>query len=174
MYRRVCVHAITFEAALDVGGKYLALGPALTHAWQRQLCSTPALLSSPTAAETSPFKTHRSYPFCPHYGRLWHGPKCNGSRAIGSMATGASGKSDSPSEQPEPSDQHILRQLLVHLWPKDNPEFRTRVVGALGLLVGSKLLNIQACPCNHSAAPLPREQPPRLPRAISPHDLTSI
>jgi hypothetical protein len=43
----------------------------------------------------------------------------------------------------EPSERYILKQLLVHVWPPDNLEFRGRVVGALGLLLGSKLLNIQ-------------------------------
>jgi hypothetical protein len=43
----------------------------------------------------------------------------------------------------KPSDQKIVQNLLVHIWPSDNPEFRWRVVGALGLLIGSKFLNIQ-------------------------------
>jgi hypothetical protein len=43
----------------------------------------------------------------------------------------------------ELSDRYILSRLLVHIWPPDNYEFRGRVVGALALLAGSKLLNIQ-------------------------------
>ena len=39
-------------------------------------------------------------------------------------------------------DLKILRTLLPYIWPKDNPEHRTRVVGALSLLVASKCLNV--------------------------------
>ena len=35
-----------------------------------------------------------------------------------------------------------MRTLLPYIWPKDNPEHRTRVVGALSLLVASKCLNV--------------------------------
>lgn len=35
-------------------------------------------------------------------------------------------------------DVDIIRELAPYLWPKDNPELRARVVGALGLLVASK------------------------------------
>ena len=48
-----------------------------------------------------------------------------------------------PRKVTEPSDGQILSELLVHIWPPDNFEFRGRVVGALALLAGSKLLNIQ-------------------------------
>jgi hypothetical protein len=41
------------------------------------------------------------------------------------------------------SDRQILGTLAGYLWPADNPEFRSRVLGALGLLVASKLLNVQ-------------------------------
>ncbi|MED6204420.1 ABC transporter B member 25 [Stylosanthes scabra] len=37
----------------------------------------------------------------------------------------------------------ILRTLASYLWMKDNPEFRFRVVAALGFLVGAKVLNVQ-------------------------------
>ena len=72
------------------------------------------------------------------------------------MATGGTDKAEA-SAAADLSDRHILRQLLVHLWPKDNPEFRTRVVGALGLLVGSKLLNIQV---HHTASLTCKSDPP--------------
>ena len=41
------------------------------------------------------------------------------------------------------TDQQIIRQLFGYVWPADNPEFKRRVAGALALLLGSKLLNIQ-------------------------------
>lgn len=37
----------------------------------------------------------------------------------------------------------IIRSLLHTLWPKDKPAFKFRVVLALALLIGSKLLNVQ-------------------------------
>ncbi|PNW70625.1 hypothetical protein CHLRE_17g727650v5 [Chlamydomonas reinhardtii] len=40
------------------------------------------------------------------------------------------------------SDTQILGRLVGYLWPKDNPEFRGRVVAATALLVIAKLLNI--------------------------------
>ncbi|KAG2490479.1 hypothetical protein HYH03_011108 [Edaphochlamys debaryana] len=40
------------------------------------------------------------------------------------------------------SDAAILRRLATYLWPRDNLEFRTRVLAASGLLVAAKLLNI--------------------------------
>ena len=43
------------------------------------------------------------------------------------------------------SERQILGTLAGYLWPADNPEFRRRVVAAFGLLVASKLLNVQVC-----------------------------
>ncbi|GLC37293.1 hypothetical protein PLESTB_001139600 [Pleodorina starrii] len=40
------------------------------------------------------------------------------------------------------SDAQILGRLLTYLWPRDNPEFRRRVMVATLLLVVAKLLNI--------------------------------
>lgn len=37
------------------------------------------------------------------------------------------------------ADMRILRTLSSYLWPKENPEFRRRVLVALGLLIGSKV-----------------------------------
>ncbi|XP_042476875.1 ABC transporter B family member 25, mitochondrial-like [Macadamia integrifolia] len=43
----------------------------------------------------------------------------------------------------EIADMRILQTLAKYLWQKDNLEFRLRVVMALGLLVGAKVLNVQ-------------------------------
>lgn len=43
----------------------------------------------------------------------------------------------------EITDVKIMRSLVQHLWLKDNLEFRMRVVLALGLLVGAKVINVQ-------------------------------
>ncbi|KAK1321579.1 hypothetical protein QJS10_CPA03g00029 [Acorus calamus] len=47
-----------------------------------------------------------------------------------------------PAEE-EIADMTILRALAKYLWLKDNLEFRLRVILAMGLLVGSKVLNVQ-------------------------------
>lgn len=41
------------------------------------------------------------------------------------------------------SEISMLKSLLTTLWPKDKPSFRFRVVLALSLLIGSKILNVQ-------------------------------
>ncbi|KAF7153530.1 hypothetical protein RHSIM_Rhsim01G0244900 [Rhododendron simsii] len=50
-------------------------------------------------------------------------------------------KAGHPEEQV--ADTKILRTLVKYLWMKDNPEFRWRVIAALGFLVGGKVLNVQ-------------------------------
>lgn len=40
------------------------------------------------------------------------------------------------------TDWEIIKQLGGYVWPKDNPEYRWRVVGASVLLVGAKALNV--------------------------------
>ncbi|KAF3454774.1 hypothetical protein FNV43_RR05222 [Rhamnella rubrinervis] len=61
--------------------------------------------------------------------------------------TGAASKatttvSKGPPDQ-QVADMKILRTLASYLWMKDNLEFRSRVIAALGLLVGAKVLNVQ-------------------------------
>lgn len=41
------------------------------------------------------------------------------------------------------SETSMLKSLLMTLWPKNKPSFRFRVVLALSLLIGSKILNVQ-------------------------------
>ncbi|WPK23397.1 hypothetical protein PUMCH_000636 [Australozyma saopauloensis] len=41
------------------------------------------------------------------------------------------------------SETNMLKSLLVTLWPKNKPSFRFRVILALLLLIGSKVLNVQ-------------------------------
>ncbi|KAI3461745.1 hypothetical protein Pfo_018408 [Paulownia fortunei] len=40
-------------------------------------------------------------------------------------------------------DTKIVKTLAKYLWMKDNLEFRVRVVAALGLLIGAKVVNVQ-------------------------------
>ncbi|KAI3832191.1 hypothetical protein MKW92_034273 [Papaver armeniacum] len=46
-------------------------------------------------------------------------------------------------EKEQAADIRILKTLAKYLWLKDNYEFKLRVVLALGLLIGSKVLNVQ-------------------------------
>ncbi|KAK7300584.1 hypothetical protein RJT34_11431 [Clitoria ternatea] len=55
----------------------------------------------------------------------------------------ASTVAKSPPPGGQVADVHILRTLASYLWMKDNLEFRVRVIAALGLLVGAKVLNVQ-------------------------------
>jgi hypothetical protein len=64
------------------------------------------------------------------------------SREYQNQAIPADSLSGSATSKPL-ADRDILRHLLGYVWPHDNPEFRWRVSGALALLFGSKLLNIQ-------------------------------
>lgn len=41
------------------------------------------------------------------------------------------------------SQSHMIKSLLATIWPKNNMGFRVRVLVALGLLIASKLLNVQ-------------------------------
>jgi len=36
----------------------------------------------------------------------------------------------------------MLRKLATHIWPKDQPHLRLRVVGAMLLLIGAKVLPV--------------------------------
>ncbi|CAK9439956.1 uncharacterized protein LODBEIA_P40560 [Lodderomyces beijingensis] len=41
------------------------------------------------------------------------------------------------------SELSMLRSLVRTIWPKNNPKFKIRVIVAVSLLIGSKLLNVQ-------------------------------
>lgn len=41
------------------------------------------------------------------------------------------------------SQLKMIKSLLTTIWPKDKPSFKVRVIVALSLLIGSKLLNVQ-------------------------------
>ena len=45
------------------------------------------------------------------------------------------------SKEKEVSGKQMLGILAGYVWPKDNVEVKTRVVGALGLLVGAKVFH---------------------------------
>ncbi|KAH1214527.1 ABC transporter B family member 25 [Glycine max] len=66
----------------------------------------------------------------------------------GSQSQKAAASSIGKSSPPPPpggqaADVKILGTLASYLWMKDNLEFRVRIVAALGLLVGAKILNVQ-------------------------------
>ena len=39
----------------------------------------------------------------------------------------------------------IIKEMLRHVWPKDQPALKARVVAAVGLLLGSKVTGCSAC-----------------------------
>lgn len=48
-----------------------------------------------------------------------------------------------PSPQPSQSDWSVIRKLLVNIWPRSNNTIKIRVLAAVALLVGGKILNVQ-------------------------------
>eukprot|EP00897_Mesotaenium_endlicherianum_P000334 jgi/Mesen1/10300/ME000079S09717 len=59
------------------------------------------------------------------------------------IATGQGGDAAEEEAGTAAADMKILQTLGEYLWPKDNGEYRRRVVLAMGLLVASKVLNVQ-------------------------------
>ncbi|CAG7718880.1 unnamed protein product [Allacma fusca] len=47
-----------------------------------------------------------------------------------------------PGGTKEVKSSQMLKAMVTHIWPKDEPEVRKRVLTAVGLLVGSKVLNV--------------------------------
>lgn len=56
---------------------------------------------------------------------------------------GAHSASDGKVATKDVDTYKVLRTMLDHVWPKNEPRLKARVVTALGLLVGSKLLSVQ-------------------------------
>ena len=42
-------------------------------------------------------------------------------------------------DEAELSGWRIIREMIKHIWPRDHPKLKARVVIALGLLVGAKV-----------------------------------
>lgn len=42
----------------------------------------------------------------------------------------------------EVTSQEMVKSMLTHIWPKDEPQIRNRVKVAMGLLIGAKLANV--------------------------------
>lgn len=71
----------------------------------------------------------------------WRGKS---TEAAGKTAEAGGGKPTPKALEPAKiAEANILRSMMTHLWPKDQPALKLRVVGALGLLLGSKVLNVQ-------------------------------
>ncbi|XP_042476129.1 ABC transporter B family member 25, mitochondrial-like [Macadamia integrifolia] len=68
-----------------------------------------------------------------------------GGDSRGAKQVGEQAQSNAVIKKPleEVADMRILQTLAKYLWQKDNLEFRLRVLGAVGLLVGAKVLNVQ-------------------------------
>ena len=50
---------------------------------------------------------------------------------------------ETKSRAPTMSELKILRNLVHYIWPKGNNKVKLRVIAALMLLIGAKLLNVQ-------------------------------
>ncbi|SCV02449.1 LAME_0H00782g1_1 [Lachancea meyersii CBS 8951] len=60
-----------------------------------------------------------------------------------SLQTSTPSPKKNGSKAPTMSELKILKDLFKYIWPRGDNKVRTRVIIALGLLVGSKLLNVQ-------------------------------
>ncbi|KAG4963992.1 hypothetical protein AAZX31_14G192500 [Glycine max] len=67
----------------------------------------------------------------------------DGSQSQKAAASTIGKSSPPPPPGGQAADVKILGTLASYLWMKDNLEFRVRIVAALGLLVGAKILNVQ-------------------------------
>lgn len=64
-------------------------------------------------------------------------------RALQHVRTIFPGSSVIHEKAPKLNGWKIIREMLRHVWPRDRPWHKVRVVTALGLLVGAKLCNVQ-------------------------------
>ena len=91
-----------------------------------------------------PHSKHCKSFYIPHNG--WRPPSWQNQRwcyhghgAASSLANGNGKKS--PPEEPKITGIYMLKTMKGYVWPSDNPAVKSRVVGALGLLVTAKCLN---------------------------------
>merc|ERR1719322_1558568 len=92
-----------------------------------------------------PHNKHYKSFYIPHNG--WRPPSWqnqsfynyHGHGAASSLANGNGQKS--PPEEPKITGLYMLKTMKGYVWPSDNPAVKSRVVGALGLLVTAKCLN---------------------------------
>ena len=90
---------------------------------RRALCTSPfAAAAAKAPADGDPAKPNEKVPVSPV--------------AAAGAKTAMSAVSESE------FDLRMLKSLLPYIWPKDKPDHRRRVVGALSLLITSKLLNV--------------------------------
>lgn len=114
--------------------------------FHRGLSTTSRLLKDPkspesskTPSSTTSTNTNTSSSTSSH--------STNGSNGTNSSNKGTESKKDSSTylfgQQISTSQIKMLRSLLTTIWPSNKPSFKLRVVIALSLLIGSKLLNVQ-------------------------------
>lgn len=63
-------------------------------------------------------------------------PPAEGERGVTGQALASQDAS------PRLTDAEILRRLAQYVWPRDNSEYTWRILAAMGLLVGAKVLNV--------------------------------
>ncbi|WWD04175.1 iron-sulfur clusters transporter ATM1, mitochondrial [Kwoniella europaea PYCC6329] len=69
-------------------------------------------------------------------------PTSTSTKSTTAINTDATPKDLSHSVQ-DKTDWRIIVKLAENIWPKNNPKVKIRVIGALGLLVAGKILNVQ-------------------------------
>ena len=67
---------------------------------------------------------------------LWLLQQCLGNRTPLHRQFGAHNVTDDSTEL---AGWKIVREMVRHIWPRDRPDLKLRVVGALGLLVSAKV-----------------------------------
>ncbi|XP_043701529.1 ABC transporter B family member 25, mitochondrial [Telopea speciosissima] len=98
------------------------------------------LWDSASPRRTGPYR-QSSYLHRGHVSLSTSAGDLRGAKQVGEQAQSNKVVKRPPEE--EIADIKILQTLAKYLWLKDNLEFRLRVVMAVGLLVGAKVLNVQ-------------------------------
>lgn len=105
-----------------------------------------AALKKPVALGTVYFSTYKSLKFRQSGPQIWQQVSKRISKPIIPQSKIEAPKAqviDSKSQAPTISELKILKNLFQYIWPKGNSKVRIRVLFALLLLIGAKLLNVQ-------------------------------
>ncbi|KAG5233593.1 STARIK family protein [Salix suchowensis] len=141
--RKGCFHGRSSSTAILANSPFSSKRSFSTPTWNhRRYLNLNTFLSNSASSSTPPFRPSNSVMNDHALFSTMSAPKDKDGVAnkapSSSSVTTASNKPDQ-----QIADTRILRTLASYLWMKDNPEFRFRVVLALGFLVGAKVLNVQ-------------------------------
>lgn len=107
---------------------------------------TKAALKRPAVLKTVYFSTHKALRFKQSSPQIWQQVSKRVSKPIVTQPKIEVPKPqviNSKSQAPTISELKILKNLLQYIWPKGNSKVKIRVLFALLLLIGAKLLNVQ-------------------------------